>query len=490
MMHASAHTECASPKSVASDGGSHHRQGFAVHPLLALQRTVGNAAVSRLVGPPRSPDDADPTRRASNTEATKPAVKNGALGASTMPYASGSVAAAGATAIGPIIRVQRAVGFEFETGWMVSKADQARTPLKKKDPIGPPRDGFKLEADEAGGGESEVEFIVHPPVAEGEQGAQRLDDVMTSIEVLGSSLEGVGRHRPRFNFGEVTGRLDDAAYLITPTPDRQLQAGPQVTSGLDLAKIEDLSPKAERRQDPITKEPMGGAAQAPHELQGSLGQLSTQASKMRPFGVPLKVMSPALKGLLAVITTYLNNGANKYKGQELPPDVIHAVALSYPKQIGDVLLARTNFAQLFRLLHPWEQHLIKRTRDGWITLVLNNTGNEYRLTKHDSVIGRGVRLNDDDYEDSVDVPSLTIEDWLTGILDEVDLLTEIGDAESMGEFKNRTESVGGTTGSLFDTPRPVGIFEFRGAQAQKIPLARWKPFATEFHKFITTVHAD
>jgi hypothetical protein len=36
----------------------------------------------------------------------------------------------------------------------------------------------------------------------------------------------------------------------------------------------------------------------------------------------------------------------------------------------------------------------------------------------------------------------------------------------------------------------VGIFEFRGAQTNKIPLGRWYEFATEFLKFIASVHSS
>ncbi len=68
--------------------------------------------------------------------------------------------------------IQRKVGFEFETGWYVQREPRGKISkqplgkwLKKKDAIGRrDRDGYKMEADEAEGGKSEVEFIVHPPV--------------------------------------------------------------------------------------------------------------------------------------------------------------------------------------------------------------------------------------------------------------------------------------------------------------------------------------
>jgi hypothetical protein len=82
-------------------------------------------------------------------------------------------------------------------------------------------------------------------------------------------------------------------------------------------------------------------------------------------------------------------------------------------------------------------------------------------------------------------------DWLYGIPHGFDVLTTVKDAESMGEFGDRTEPVGASAGyGTFAPPRAqAGIFEFRGAQAQKLPLDRWGPFALEFLAFVANVHA-
>jgi hypothetical protein len=111
------------------------------------------------------------------------------------------------------------------------------------------------------------------------------------------------------------------------------------------------------------------------------------------------------------------------------------------------------------------------------------------LTESSPVIGRGIQVEDGNPAKGYVVPSLTIGTWLPGIVHGVDLIPlTIRGAESMGEFGDRTEKVG-TGPELFATDAPAGIFEFRGAQAQKIPLERWGPFAREFHRYVTLLHS-
>jgi hypothetical protein len=384
--------------------------------------------------------------------------------------------------------VQRKVGFEFETGWKVRTADESKRWLKKKDRVGGVRNGYKVEADEAGAGESELEFIVDPPVEEGELGARRLDEIMSFMTTLGKGLEDVARGEPVFNLGTVTGALPDSRFEVLAEPSGELKAGPQVTTGLALSKISSLAAVSRRGQD--LRDLGVPSTPAPPELESSMQQLSGRARAMKPAGVPLPDLSPALRGLLAVITKYLEVGANSHKGEELTSEQAQGLALNYPKRIGDLLLARTNFAGLLDLLPRHETAAIRKTVDGWKTLVLANTDPDLQLTARDSVIGRGVLVKEERPEAGVSVPELTIGEWLEGIVAGTDALTEVEDAESLGEFGTRTEAVGGTSGGLFSQAEQAGIFELRGAQANKIPLDRWKPFALEFHRFITAVNDD
>jgi hypothetical protein len=376
--------------------------------------------------------------------------------------------------IPPYPVVQRAVGLEFETGWRVQNYQPGKFPrwLKKKEAIGQPFDGFKLEADEAGGGQSEVEFIVHPPVDESAEGYVRLDAVMKAILQLGQRMEqaaeGIATGKA-FCLDKASLRTPDEPFLIYPSG--KLLAGPQVTSGLDLAKI----PEVETRSQPPNQVSTELAATAT----GLQERARSMTSNVRP-------PSLALQGLLALLTGYLDAGGTRYKNDSsLEDEDRHAIALNYPKQIGDVLLARTDLPTLFTLLPEDEQTFWKENPEDWIDLVLQNTNSDLKLDRGDSIISRGVKVDESDPAQGVDIPALTIAQWLKGILEGTDHLREMKDAESMGEFGSRTEEVGPAGART-----PVGIFEFRGAQSRKIPLERWGDFAREFHRYITQVHGD
>lgn len=383
--------------------------------------------------------------------------------------------------------IQRAVGYEFETGWIVRREISLNNyvPMKKKEPIGFSKfDGFKMEADEAGGGEGEIEFIVHPPIEEGESGFKKLDGIMDGMEMLGSVLE--AKKEP-FTFNEITMNPQDKMFQIHPHKDG-LKAGPQVTSGLDLAKIRDLK-AINDRLDPKSKlyELLyeQGDAQAPEELRGSISSLSNTAEE-----ISLKTgeISQELNGLLVVMSNYLEIGGDKKKGQEIDTYTFWLLALSYPKIIADRLLARTNFAKLFKLIPEMEQKLYKENPKKFVALV-EGILPDYVSVK-DSIIARGVKNHEEDHSKGITIPKLTIEEWLLKLLKGTDLIpTDIEDAESLGEMGEKVEAVG-EEGRLFSEKRDVGIFEFRGAQTNKIPFKRWKPFALEFQQYISTVHRD
>src|SRR6201999_1512609 len=115
--------------------------------------------------------------------------------------------------------------------------------------IGPGLEGFKAEADAAPqGGHSEIEFIVDPPVEEGDAGERRLTTVMQGLTRLGDQMERASitadarpvdaEESPRptpeiqvpfFRQHKATGRLADDDFAIIPRGN--LRAAAQVTSG-------------------------------------------------------------------------------------------------------------------------------------------------------------------------------------------------------------------------------------------------------------------
>jgi hypothetical protein len=392
------------------------------------------------------------------------------------------------------LALHRLVGFEFETGWLVEHTPPSiLPPLEKKDPIGAAWTGFKLEADEAGGGLAEVEFIVHPPIDEGAIGYGVLDGIMTQMEQLGLAMERVAAQvgGAAFTLDVASGRIGDAAFTVQPTDDKLLHAGPQVTTGIDLAKFSVLH-KRSQPPDPDLAPLLGDepVTPVPQELASTVAGLSRRANAVRGDPALLARPSRAVCALVSIIVSYLEAGANRNKDDDLTEDQRHALALNYPKRIGDVLLARTDFYGLFLLIPKFEQRILVGNAAGWVKFVLDNTKPELGLTAQDSVIGRGIQVDETDPSQGTTVPALTIDKWLKDILGGTDRLKAIPNAESMGEFNQRTEKVGGKSDAMFDMPVDAGIFEFRGAQSQKIPLARWGPFAREFHRYITHVHSD
>jgi Domain of unknown function (DUF4157) len=386
-------------------------------------------------------------------------------------------------ATGGAVVVQRKVGFEFETGWLVQQQGPIRRRwLKRKERVGGTTfNGFKIEADEDAG-RTELEFIVYPPVEEGQAGLRRLNQIMTSMTITGAKLEGVAKiAKPTFPLSTVTGGSADSSYLITPTNDLLLHGGPQVTSGLDLAKIGQL--KALQQ---------GGSA-APAELQETLRSLESSAGQARRGASDEGTkISPQLQGLIAVIVNYLEAGAARLPGQRLSAVERHDVALDYPKVVGNILLARTDFAALFELLPLREASRYAERPQSFVRLVVASLDRRFGIRESDPIFARGIKVHETDPSKGIVVPDLTVGDWLYGIPHGFDFLTTVKDADSMGEFGPKTEDVGPQRTTASGTSNlartEAGIFEFRGAQVNKLPLNRWQPFALEFLQYISDVH--
>ncbi len=347
---------------------------------------------------------------------------------------------------------QRAVGFEFETGWLIRKNGQ---PLKKKDKVGTENHvGFKIEADEAADHQSEIEFIVHPPVPVKDNTKSQLSKIMDAIADYGNGLLDIRVFNGWNTLDNLTGQPQDSNYEFYGF-DSDLKAGPQITSGLSLDQISSI-PKA------IEKTPLPeGAASTLSEIRNV--DIALSEIELDKYILPFKPISPKLKGLLTVIVSYLTTGAQP--------------GLEYPKQVADLfLLARTDFAQLFKMLPKHEYDYYKINAGHWINLVLKVAGMEGE--SKENVIKKGIRP--DPYAPYRQVGP-TREMWLIFMTKGADLLSsQLEDEfESMGEFGARTEKVGSGKHE-----KDGGIFEFRGFQRKKIPLSEWKPFALTFFDFL------
>ncbi|MFD1516126.1 hypothetical protein [Pseudonocardia yunnanensis] len=410
--------------------------------------------------------------------------------------------------------VQRKVGFEFETPWRAKRISTGE-PLGKRELIGTRFDGFKAEADaDPQGGHSEIEFIVDPPVEEGDAGERRLTTVMRGLTRLGEQMERTSVRTdakpvddeeslrptpeiqlPFFRQYKATGRLVDDDFAIIPRGS--LRAAAQVTSGLKLGAIPRLGERLRPRPGDVRDAgdvsnvgDMGDMGDLAHmvdaidygdggahadarafELPPAMarGAATLRGRAAQVHGRPgLPNPSEDLKGLIGVIAGYLVQGAA-------------SIPLAYPKQLGNLLLARTDFAKLFQLLPQNEQTLLGADTQLWVDLVVEagSRGNAAlfrgRIDPNQNLIKSGTERTG-----AVD---LTVGRWLRAIPANTDLLATIEGSQSMGAMGDKVEDVG--PGAAREK---AGIFEFRASQGVPLPLAEWFDFALGAQRYISRLH--
>lgn len=432
--------------------------------------------------------------------------------------------------------LQRKVGFEFETGWLINRQEhdeegkELSVPFQKKDVVSTATtDGFRMEADEAGEGKSEIEFVVRPPVDENAAGYQRLQGIMDNIRTLTDAL---CQHTDPFFLNVVTHVPGDNATLVQPC-DTQMHAGPQATSAIRLDKI--------------------------REFMTSFNYPQPEGVLTEKEGLPAD--RKAFSGFAAVVGEYVRRAQ---------PEGGSRGFFSYPKIMAEPLLSRTDFTGLFRLIEPGVQTFYCSHPELWVEDVLQAASLPPDVADKD-MLGRGV-VGEEDYpaflplqaefcslqdqpppdryqydeaylaladqytqltekagaklsrqnqkklaelerkmeelltkkrrltevydrwltklkniqtqkEPYVQHAGFTVREWLNDILlENSDRLTTLKDAESMGEFGNKTEGVGPAA------DKPAGIFEWRGDQTTKIPATQWKAYALGFMEKIGVLH--
>ncbi|MCR8882508.1 hypothetical protein [Phocaeicola plebeius] len=359
--------------------------------------------------------------------------------------------------------IQRKIGFEFETGWMVSKKKGFLTSILSKDKFirlskgekiynG---SGFTVEADDASKSESEIEFVTPPfnSISEVQNKVQNI--VLFVKDCLLQSADQSNEPDKSFIFQE-------KYKIIPPNNYDVIKAGPQVTFGLPLNGV----PNIIKGISPIKN------------------------SEYRPN----------LNGLVILIKSYLNNGKqNEY-----------ARPLYYPKEITDSgMLARTNFVKLFKIAIErdnlnkygfFEKYILwKDKKDNHLSIedwlgMFNDFDLDNRVFGNgilaEEEVGARIEINSNTpyskarkYALSKSDYRITIKKWLTEIYNESkDILSTIKDSESLGALGEKTEEV---------ADNQEGIFELRKKQGNKIPHTQWLKFAKKWtHKVAKLSHAD
>ena len=102
--------------------------------------------------------------------------------------------------------------------------------------------------------------------------------------------------------------------------------------------------------------------------------------------------------------------------------------LAYPKQIANVLRARTDFAKLFQLLPAAERTILEADKKLWVELVVDAASagkmSGGTIDPSANVIAVGTKRSG--------VRDLTIKDWLTAIAENDDKLNSVYAPTNMG----------------------------------------------------------
>ena len=354
--------------------------------------------------------------------------------------------------------VHRAVGFEFETNVMVKKRlpNGSFVPYPKASVL-KQYDKFRMETDENSVLGSTIEFVVDPPVQEGNEAD--LTSIMKLMVTDAARIAGsyAGQPAPQDKAAKPTTALDSAGILYGDrdayfTPVAKVTANPQVTGGIALDRIIDMmSQIGEGRKDGLSEEDKVAAG----ELEAmSPAAPAKYAGLVKAGGAPagLAAASKELQGLAALLVSYLRFGAATMG----PP-------LNYAKLLSNSILVRTDFGAIFNQLPHDEWKFLFTHRDAFVTWVLTIAGQQAAADR--PVFERGVRLSYDrtspDYDRTVADPELNIsrQDWLTWITKGYDPLS----AKSNPQLKDRLEGLGGI-GAKFDA---VGAEAAKPADAQR-----------------------
>lgn len=278
--------------------------------------------------------------------------------------------------------VQRAVGFEFETGDRIQQRKLGGLywgELPKAKVVMNCGNDVKLTADRNSAGHSVVEMVLDPPVDEA-NGAQ-FAQAITTFTTVGNALAGLAAHVP------VT--LDQVAALNGPRDVRIVPSGgllrgnPQMTLGVRFDRLASFFEHAGRDNiDPLDAHGVGKHALTNYKGQtrGSV-QSATQVLNARPGGP----WSEELRGLLTLLANYMKTGRQN-PAHPIPK-------LNYAKLISGAFMARTDFGTLFDRLPPNEQAHFQAHPDEFADLALEVAG--MQGSEGTRLFDRGVRRSNE-----------------------------------------------------------------------------------------------
>lgn len=360
--------------------------------------------------------------------------------------------------------IQRDVGFEFETGWKVLKEvsglfSSSWVPLKKGDVIVAGAN-FRMEADTFSDPgkkeESEIEFVIDPPVKENLFGELRLSDALAGITHLAANLEIHGSDGAPF-----TKTWSGQKYKVIPEGSKKVSANPQVSAGIRLDTI------------PKLLADHSATAESEPDLFASGIQPLRQRLGAAQQAVTLIGGDQKLVGFVTMVLHYLlqlsGNENKRYEG-----------ALDYVKD-GLSVLARTDFSGMYKNCGE-QMHKLFPTPGHWSAFI----GKASELDLNGQVMEAGIRVPDGKPPDKlhplgtgkIKYFSITRRQWLEGMPNNLDMLSGRinDDFESMGKLGHKTDLIG--NGPLHHAP----VFELR-KNRRALHYKEWPDFARNMFRY-------
>jgi len=364
--------------------------------------------------------------------------------------------------------LQPKVGYEFQTGWLVRPSNSIcslwiDTPLVKSQAL-VQGDGWKLTSDDG-----EVEFIVDPPIEEGDY--SRLRTVFSGVRRMTNELIRLGAQ------GKIdTSNLDGVTFLGKCTvidPDgntlHSLAAKPQVSAGIRLSKM--------------------------RKVMAELGDQYSTASELYESGRGRMLRQVA-------VSTGSINGSEVYKGlvSTMAAYVVKSSSMwGVTSSVKDLtsLMSRTNLAVAFKFLPEFKTltDSSKKTsfKARFLQDVLHVAVDSSKSLEYvqRAAISDKMKMLPPVVRGLVDPETLprtgpTVREWVEGVVDGTDKLavsvsstsTWRTSSLSMGAM-GRGESVGGN--------KPGAIVELRDLNS-RLAHNQWADWAEQFLEWFTKMN--
>ncbi|MGL4649454.1 MAG: DUF4157 domain-containing protein [Caldilineaceae bacterium] len=241
----------------------------------------------------------------------------------------------------PILQrmVQRAIGFEFETPWVVEHRPGLFKPwgyTGKAVLIKDLGDGLKMETDVRSEGDSVIEMVLDPPVQENDPA--KFEKVVKKFVKIGDAFERVRTKKDKANepkklkLSSVGGFSYPGDYRVTANPNGFV-GNPQMSVGVALDRLAQFVTEA-NNPGSVHDENDAGRGALVNGTKDTTVAPNAIAEVQRVNG------SDELKGLVTLLASYLIAGSRAKS----------TIMFNYPKLISDAFLSRTDFASIFQML--------------------------------------------------------------------------------------------------------------------------------------------